>query len=104
VVVDDEAPVVVSSVELSVEVAFESSDAVVLAVVVATRADVDVAATPTALLECPVALAANPPIRAVNPAAAVAATAVSRLTRRRFRSRLSIGSLLLIPEHLSSRI
>jgi len=73
---------------------------VVVAVVVATVGAVAVAATALPVW----VTAASPPIRAVAAAATVAVTAVSRLTRRRFRSRRSIVSRLLILRHLSSHV
>lgn len=75
--------------------------AVVLAAVVAVAA---VVADAARALPLPCPAAARPPMSAVAPAATVAVIAVSRLTRRRFRSRRSIGSRLLIVRHLSSHV
>ena len=87
--------------ELDEVAAVESVLAAVVAFVVATVVLVDADAART-LPPWPVA--ARPPMSAVAPAATVAVIAVSRLTRRRFRSRRSIGSRVLIVRHLSSHL
>ena len=87
--------------ELDAVAAAEFALAAVVALVVATVVFVDADAA-TALPLWPVAT--RPPMSAVAPAATVVVIAVRRLTRRRFRSRRSIGSRVLMVRHLSSHL